>query len=149
MFVCSRDSLDWKDLKPAEIIKRVMKATTSGSILLFHTDKANTDEALPEVLRQLKEKGFEFVKASDLLYAEDYYIDSKGGQRLLSSEQPMMGSAVTEIEPLSSEISPTGGEPAETAEGAPADAPVDAPADIPVDAPAPAEIPAVTEAPVA
>ncbi len=52
----------------------------SGSILLFHNDLENTTEALPDILAQLRDKGYEFVTVSDLIYHEDYTIDSNGTQ---------------------------------------------------------------------
>ena len=58
----------------------MLTGTRSGSILLFHNDLANTTEALPDILTQLRDKGFEFVTVSDLIYHEDYTIDSNGKQ---------------------------------------------------------------------
>ena len=58
----------------------MLTGTRSGSILLFHNDLANTTEALPDILTQLRDKGFEFVRVSDLIYHEDYTIDSNGKQ---------------------------------------------------------------------
>lgn len=55
--------------------------TESGSILLFHNDLANTTEALPQILTELKSKGFEFVTVSDLIFWEDYTIDATGEQQ--------------------------------------------------------------------
>ena len=74
------DSIDWKEPAPEEITERVLTGTRSGSILLFHNDLANTTEALPDILTQLRDKGFEFVTVSDLIYHEDYTIDSNGKQ---------------------------------------------------------------------
>lgn len=74
------DSLDWKEKSADYIIKKVVKNTQSGSILLFHNDLENTTEALPEVIKQLKEKGFEFVPVSELIYQENYIIDHTGKQ---------------------------------------------------------------------
>lgn len=58
----------------------MLAGTHSGSILLFHNDLKNTTEALPDILTQLRDKGFEFVTVSDLIYHEDYTIDSNGKQ---------------------------------------------------------------------
>lgn len=58
-----------------------MDKTESGSILLFHNDLANTTEALPQVLTALKDKGFEFVTVSDLIYHDNYTIDAAGEQQ--------------------------------------------------------------------
>ncbi|MGN1340557.1 MAG: hypothetical protein ACI4WS_09720 [Oscillospiraceae bacterium] len=74
------DSLDWKDPTPADITKKVVDNVKSGSIVLFHNDLENTTEALPQVLEQLKQKGFGFVTVSELIYHDNYRIDANGMQ---------------------------------------------------------------------
>lgn len=77
----SVDSLDWKDsATPQSIYKRVTDKVENGSIVLFHNDADHTPEALPMILKNLKEKGFEFVFISDLIMKENYHIDSTGKQ---------------------------------------------------------------------
>ena len=76
------DSLDWKDLSTSEITKRVVNKTKSGSIILCHNNGLNTHKALPYILSNLKQKGYEFVKISELIYKENYYIDNFGRQKL-------------------------------------------------------------------
>lgn len=80
MIQWSVDSIDWKEPDADTIIKRIEEGTVSGSILLFHNDLKNTEEALPELLTRLKQKGFSSVKVSDLVYYDSYHIDSKGMQ---------------------------------------------------------------------
>lgn len=75
------DSLDWKNLTESEISNRVISKTKSGSIILCHNNGLNTYKALPYILSTLKEKGFEFVKISDLIYKDNFTIDSFGIQR--------------------------------------------------------------------
>lgn len=58
----------------------MVNGARSGSILLFHNDLENTTEALPVLLKQLQEKGFEFVTVSELIYPENYTIDANGRQ---------------------------------------------------------------------
>ncbi len=74
------DSIDWKEPTPAEITEKVVSGVKSGSIVLFHNDLKNTTEALPDILTALRDKGYEFVSVSDLIYHEDYTIDSTGRQ---------------------------------------------------------------------
>jgi len=74
------DSLDWKDLSVDEICSRVLSKTKNGSILLFHNGAANTPAALEKLLPQFKEKGFEFVTLSELIYPDNYHIDHEGKQ---------------------------------------------------------------------
>ncbi len=74
------DSIDWKDISAKEIVNRVVKKTESGSIILCHNNGLHTHEALPYILSNLQEKGYEFIKISDLIYKENYKINSFGVQ---------------------------------------------------------------------
>ncbi|MBR6737671.1 MAG: polysaccharide deacetylase family protein [Clostridia bacterium] len=74
------DSLDWKDVTVNQIVNRIVNKTVSGSIILCHNNGENTDKALPYVLARLKEKGFEFVKISELIYKQNYQINPFGKQ---------------------------------------------------------------------
>ncbi|MBQ3119128.1 MAG: polysaccharide deacetylase family protein [Clostridia bacterium] len=74
------DSLDWKNLSANEIEKRVTNRIAPGSIILFHNGAKNTPEALPKILEKLTSAGYKFVKASDLIYKENYTIDHSGKQ---------------------------------------------------------------------
>ena len=74
------DSLDWKKPDPDAITKKVVNSVKSGSIVLFHNDLENTTEALPQILEQLSAKGYEFIPVSELIYTENYSIDSNGMQ---------------------------------------------------------------------
>lgn len=80
MIQWSVDSIDWKEPEPDTIIKRIEKDTVSGSILLFHNDLENTSLALPQILTDLKQKGFTFATVSDTVYYDSYHIDSSGLQ---------------------------------------------------------------------
>lgn len=74
------DSIDWKEPSAEQITARVVGSTKSGSILLFHNDLENTTQALPDLLKQLADNGFEFVTVSELIYHENYSIDAAGKQ---------------------------------------------------------------------
>lgn len=74
------DSLDWKNLSADEITTRVTNRIAPGSIILFHNGAKNTPEALPKILEKLSSAGYKFVKASDLIYKENYTIDHSGKQ---------------------------------------------------------------------
>ena len=74
------DSLDWKGLTADEIVKRVTSKVKNGSIILLHNGAPNTAKALPSLLCELKNMGYEFVKVSDLIYKDNYYIDHTGMQ---------------------------------------------------------------------
>lgn len=75
------DSLDWKDnATPESICKKVTSKVKNGSIVLFHNDADHTPEALPNILKCLKEEGYEFVFIEDLIYKENYEIKHDGTQ---------------------------------------------------------------------
>lgn len=77
----SVDSLDWKDNATADsIYRRVTSKVQPGSIVLFHNDAEHTPEALPNILKTLKDEGYEFVFISDLIYKENYEIKHDGTQ---------------------------------------------------------------------
>ncbi len=74
------DSLDWKDLSAKEIEKRVVSRVKNGSIVLFHNQGLHTAEALPNIIKSLKEKGYSFVPIGQLIYRDNYYMASDGAQ---------------------------------------------------------------------
>ncbi len=60
----SVNSLDFLAGHPGRIVKRVLRLTDPGSVLLFHdgpNDRARTLCALPPILRDLSSKGYAFV----------------------------------------------------------------------------------------
>ncbi|NLZ93097.1 MAG: polysaccharide deacetylase family protein [Firmicutes bacterium] len=75
----SVDSLDWKEISKADIVKRVTGQLHPGAIVLFHNNGRYTADALPEIISFAKENGYEIVQISQLLYKDDYYIDSTDG----------------------------------------------------------------------
>ncbi len=75
------DSLDWKDnATPDSICQRVTSKVKNGSIVLFHNDADHTPAALPNILKTLKDEGYEFVFISDLIYKDNYEIKHDGTQ---------------------------------------------------------------------
>lgn len=74
------DSLDWKGLSSETIIDRVLTSVKSGSIILFHNDGEYTADALPYIIDKLKEKGYQIIPVSQLIYKENFYIDHEGRQ---------------------------------------------------------------------
>ncbi len=75
------DSLDWKSgATPDSICKRVTSKVKNGSIVLFHNDAEHTPEALPTILKCLKDEGYEFVFIEDLIYKDDFEIKHDGTQ---------------------------------------------------------------------
>lgn len=76
----SVDSLDWKDLKPAEMEERILPNLTYGDILLFHNDTDYTARALPELIAKIQDKGYTFVTVGELIHRGDYTVDVTGRQ---------------------------------------------------------------------
>ena len=78
----SVDSLDWKDYGRDSIIDTVVnhKELKNGAIILCHNGAKYTVDALDEMIIKLKEKGYEFVPISELIYKENYYMDVTGRQ---------------------------------------------------------------------
>lgn len=76
------DSLDWKPgISKGEIMQRIKMKIKPGSIILFHNDTPLTAKILPEIISELKEKGYEFIPVSELIIKDNYYIDEEGCQK--------------------------------------------------------------------
>ena len=74
------DSLDWKDPTPDKIAQRVTERVRPGSIVLFHNAAKNTPAALPTVIETLQAQGYRFVKISENILKDDFYLDHEGRQ---------------------------------------------------------------------
>ncbi|MBO5526079.1 MAG: polysaccharide deacetylase family protein [Clostridia bacterium] len=74
------DSLDWKDLSAGEIASRIISSAHPGAIILCHNNGLHTADALPVILRTLKNKGYQFVPIGTLIYHSNFMINSNGVQ---------------------------------------------------------------------
>ena len=97
------DSVDWKKQSADKIKKKVLKGVKSGSILLFHNDLENTTEALPDILKSLRSQGYEFVRADQLIYSDNYTIDATGKQ--IPTDQSSISLSEEKIEAVISRYS--------------------------------------------
>lgn len=81
------DSLDWKNYGVDSILTTVLnhKHLGNGSIILCHNGAKYTAKALPQLIDSLKEKGFDFVKMSELIYSKDYEMDTEGRQHKINA----------------------------------------------------------------
>lgn len=63
------DSGDWRDFTPRQVADNMLRAAALGNgvITVSHCDSAQTRESLPEVLRELKQRGIRVTTVSDLL----------------------------------------------------------------------------------
>ena len=62
------------------MISRIEPKLQNGSIILMHNGTKNTASSLKGIIKSIKEKGFDIVKVSDLIYQENYQIDVNGVQ---------------------------------------------------------------------
>lgn len=75
------DSLDWSNKSQKEILGIILKQASNGSIILFHNNSEKTKGLLETVIKELKLRGYSFLKISDLIYKDNYYVDHTGRQR--------------------------------------------------------------------
>lgn len=75
------DTLDWQGLTSEQMWEKIEGKLKNGSIILMHNGTENTALALDMILKNIKEKGYEIVKVSDLIYKENYLIDNNGVQQ--------------------------------------------------------------------
>ncbi|MDE2840208.1 MAG: polysaccharide deacetylase family protein [Chloroflexota bacterium] len=63
------DTIDWRgDATPDLIKQRIRDRLQNGVIILAHLGSRHTVEALPDILTELREQGYQIVKVSELLY---------------------------------------------------------------------------------
>ncbi|WP_134642933.1 polysaccharide deacetylase family protein [Ammonifex thiophilus] len=61
------DPRDWTNPGPQTMVKRVLSQVRDGSIILLHEGRPGTLEALPTLIRELRNRGYELVTLSELL----------------------------------------------------------------------------------
>ena len=76
------DSLDWKEIGPNHVVDRVVRNSEPGSIILFHANVQNIDIYLDDILAKLQKDSFKVVPVSELIYKDNYTIDSNGVQKI-------------------------------------------------------------------
>lgn len=67
------DSMDWKNIGVDNIVKRVVERAHPGDIVLLHASDTSkqTHLALPIIIDELRQKGYEFVTVSELINQTD------------------------------------------------------------------------------
>lgn len=78
----SIDSLDWKNYGVEDILERVCgnQQLENGAIILCHNGAKYTADALDAMLTALKDKGYQVVPISKLIFKENYHMDANGKQ---------------------------------------------------------------------
>lgn len=74
------DSVDWKETSAEVEYNRVMKKVKPGSIMLFHNNAKYTPRNLDRIIKELKDKGYEFKTVGEMIYHDDYIVDNEGIQ---------------------------------------------------------------------
>lgn len=74
------DTLDYTGLTGEEMWNRIKDKLNPGDIILSHNGTKNTANSLDMLIKNIKQKGLEVVRISDLIYKEDYSINNNGTQ---------------------------------------------------------------------
>lgn len=76
------DSGDWKNIGSMHVVDRVSKNTSSGSIILFHANVRDVGTYLDNSLDNLEKKNYSMVTVSNLIYKNNYKVNSYGEQSI-------------------------------------------------------------------
>ena len=60
--------------------ERIEPKLENGNIILMHNGTENTANSLDMIITNIKNKGYNIVPVSDLIYKENYSIDNNGVQ---------------------------------------------------------------------
>ena len=74
------DTLDYEGLTGEEMWNRIKDKLECGSIILSHNSTKHTADSLDMLIKNIKSSGYEITTISDLIYKENYRIDSNGTQ---------------------------------------------------------------------
>ena len=94
----SIDSLDWKDVTAGFIVDRILSQAGPGEIVLMHNNGTHTAAAVAQVLPELKRRGFEIVPISELIYRDNYYVESHSG-----TQRPVKSPSTREKVPIAAQ----------------------------------------------
>ena len=75
------DTLDYTGLTGNEMWNRIKDKLGPGDIILMHNGTEHTADSLGMLLKNIKEKGLEVTKISELIYRDNYTIDVNGCQK--------------------------------------------------------------------
>ncbi len=76
----SVDSLDWKGLSASALAGRVCSKAKAGDIVLFHNNSNNIIPGLKMVLESFKVKDLKVVPIGELIYYDNFTINTQGIQ---------------------------------------------------------------------
>lgn len=76
----SLDTLDYTGLTGEQMWERLNNKLANGSIILMHNGTKHTADSLDKLIYNIKEKGYNLVTISELIYKDNYKIDANGVQ---------------------------------------------------------------------
>ena len=76
----SLDTLDYTGLTGDEMWSRLASKLSSGDIILTHNGTKHTADSLDMLIKNIKQKGYNIIPVSSLIYKDNYKIDSTGTQ---------------------------------------------------------------------
>jgi peptidoglycan/xylan/chitin deacetylase (PgdA/CDA1 family) len=74
------DTLDYEGLTGDQMWEKIGPKLTKGSIILMHNGTDNTALSLDMLIKNIKQKGYQLVTVSELIYKGSYTIDNNGVQ---------------------------------------------------------------------
>ena len=80
------DTLDYEGLNCEQMWNRIKSKLSNGAIILSHNGTEHTADSLDTLIKNIKNQGYNFVKVSDLIYKDNYIINSNGTQILQQDE---------------------------------------------------------------
>ena len=75
------DTLDYTGLTGEEMWQRIDDKLVAGSIILMHNGTEHTADSLDMLIKNIKAKGYEITTISNLIYMDNYKVDSSGVQQ--------------------------------------------------------------------
>ncbi len=76
----SLDTLDYKGLTGNEMWNRLNNKLKNGDIILMHNGTKHTADSLDMLIKNIKKQGYDIVPVSELIYKDNYKINSSGTQ---------------------------------------------------------------------
>ena len=74
------DTLDYTGLNGKEMWNRIDNKIKKGDIILSHNGTLHTADSLDMIIKNIKKKGLDIVTVSELIYKDNYNINSAGVQ---------------------------------------------------------------------